>query len=170
MSLIKGPFTIRWNGNTIEDVSEIGFNYDVNTNEYQTVDGRTYRVEGAITASIDLTVLATDIATLTQLLPQYVVPTGGKLSTGETVISEEGAIDIKAAACDVDTINGDLEIVSCGGNAEVTRLVNARASLSTQEFADNALRTVTITFTGEPEQGQGIVQFFKEGGITPEES
>lgn len=170
-NLIKGPFTIRWGGVVIEDVSEIGFNYDVNTNDYQTVDGRTYQVEGAITASVDLTLLASDTATLRVLFPQYYVPTGSKLSTGETVTAEEGAIDIKAASCDqTGDYNHDLEIVSCGDNGETTRLVNARTTLSTQEFADNALRTVTVSFIGEPAQGQGIVQFFKNNGISDDES
>ena len=167
-NLIKGPFIVRWNGATIENVSEIGFNYDVNTNDYQTVDGRTYQVEGAITASVELTLLASDVNTLAAILPQYYVAQNEKLSTGETVTAVEGAIDIMAAQCDATGTHADLEIESCGQNGETTRLVNARTTLSTQEFADNALRTVTITFIGEPEQGQGIVQFFKNGGISDE--
>lgn len=163
MALVKGPFTIKWGENPILDVSEIGFNYDVATNDYSTVDGRTYRVEGAITASIELTLLASDVDALKTILPQYYVAKGSKLSTGETVTAEEGAIDIVAASCDTSATNYNLEITSCTG--EVTRLVNARTSLSSQEFADNSLRTVTITFLGEPAQGKGIIQFFKEGGI-----
>lgn len=156
--LVKGPFSIKWGENPVVDVSEIGFNYDVATNDYQTVDGRTYTVDGAITASIDLTLLASDVEALSAILPQYYVPEGQKMSTGETA-PEGGAIDIVAAQCDTTNTNYDLDIISCNG--EVTRLVNARTSLSTVDIADNALRTVTVTFRGEPEQGEGIIQFFK---------
>lgn len=156
--LVKGPFSIKWGENPVVDVSEIGFNYDVATNDYQTVDGRTYTVDGAITASIDLTLLASDVEALSAILPQYYVAEGQTMSTGETA-PEGGAIDIVAAQCDTTNTNYDLDIISCNG--EVTRLVNARTSLSTVDIADNALRTVTVTFRGEPEQGEGIIQFFK---------
>lgn len=164
MALVRGPFSIKWGENPILDVSEIGFNYDVASNDYSTVDGRTYNVEGAITASVELTLLSSDVDALKTILPQYYVAKESKLSTGETVEADEGAIDIVAASCDTTNTNYNLEITSCNG--EVTRLVNARTSLTSQEFADNSVRTVTVTFRGEPEQGQGIVQFFKQGGIT----
>lgn len=165
MALVKGPFSIQWGNNPILDVSEIGFNYEVASNDYSTVDGRTFNIEGAITASVELTLLSSDVDALKTILPQYYVPKDSKLSTGETVEAEEGAIDIVAASCDTTNTNYNLEITSCNG--EVTRLVNARTSLTSQEFADNSVRTVTVTFRGEPEQGQGVVQFFKQGGITP---
>lgn len=166
MSLVKGPFSIKWGNNPILDVSEIAFNYEVATNDYTTVDGRTYQVEGAITATVELTLLSSDIDALRTILPQYYVPQNGTMSTGETVTDEKGAIDIIAASCDTEATNYDLDIISCQG--QVTRLVNCRTSLSSQEFADNAVRTVTVTFIGEPAQGEGIVQFFKEGGISDE--
>lgn len=166
MALVRGPFSIQWGNNPILDVSEIGFNYDVATNEYSTVDGRTFNVEGAITASVELTLLSSDVDALKTILPQYYVPKDSSLSTGEKVTADEGAIDIVAASCDTAATNYNLEITSCNG--EVTRLVNARTSLTSQEFADNAVRTVTVTFRGEPEQGKGIVQFFKQGGIEEE--
>lgn len=157
MALVKGPFSLKWGENPILDVSEIGFNYDVATNDYETVDGRTYTIDGAITASIDVTLLSSDVDALKTILPQYFVAQGSKLSTGETVQDEKGAIDIVAASCDTTNTNYNLDIISCTG--ESTRLVNARTSLSTVDIADNSLRTVTITFRGEPEQGQGIIQF-----------
>lgn len=156
--LVKGPFSIKWGENPILDVSEIAFNYDVATNDYETVDGRTYTIDGAITASIELTLLSSDVEALSTILPQYYVAEGKKMSTGETA-PEGGAIDIVAASCDTTNTNYNLDIISCAG--EITRLVNARTSLSTVEIADNSLRTVTITFRGEPAQGKGIIQFFK---------
>lgn len=171
MSLVKGPFSLKWGDNPILDVSEVGFNYDVATNDYETVDGRTYTVDGAITASIELTLLSSDVAALSTIFPQYFVAKGDKMSTGETVTADEGAIDIQAASCDTNNVNYPLDIISCAG--DVTRLVNARTSLSGIELSDNALRTVTVTFRGEPEQNEdgktmGIVQFFKENGISEE--
>lgn len=161
MALVKGPFTIKWGSNTLLDVSELGFNYDVATNDYETLDGRTYTIEGAITASVDLTLLASDVSALATIFPQYYVAPGGTLSTGETVDAEsDGAIDIVAASCDTTSSNYDLEITSCTG--ETTRLVNARTSLSAIDFADNAVRTVQVTFRGEPGTGEGAVQFFQD--------
>ena len=166
MALVKGPFSIQWGSNPVLDVSELGFNYDVATNDYETLDGRTYTVEGAITASVELTLLSSDVAALSTIFPQYYVAQNSKLSTGETVTDKDGAIDIKAASCDTASSNYDLAITSCTG--ETTRLVKARTSLSGVDFADNAVRTVTVTFRGEPEQGEGIIQFFKNGGIEVE--
>lgn len=170
MALVRGPFSIQWGNNPILEVSEIGFNYEVASNDYETVQGTTRTVEGAITASVDLTLLSSDVDALKTVLPQYYVPKGSSLSTGEEVLNEEGAIDIVAASCDTSDTRYPLDIISCNG--EVTRLVNTRTSLTSQEFADNSVRTVTITFRGEPEQDpttgrtQGIVQFFKKGGIS----
>lgn len=161
MALVKGPFTIKWGNNTLLDVSELGFNYDVATNDYETLDGRTYTIDGAITASVDLTLLASDVSALATIFPQYFVAAGGTLSTGETVDAQsDGAIDIVAASCDTTSSNYDLEITSCNG--EVTRLVNAKTSLSAIDFADNAVRTVQVTFRGEPGTGEAAVQFFQK--------
>ena len=157
MSLVKGPFTLKWGENTLLDVSEVGFNYDVASNDYETIDGRTYTIDGAITCTIDVTLLATDTEALATVFPQYYVPEGETMSTGETA-PEGGAIDIVAASCDTTNTNYDLDIIACTG--ETTRLVNARTSLSSVDLADNALRTVQVTFRGEPEQGEGILQFF----------
>ena len=89
---------------------------------------------------------------------------GGTLSTGETVTADDGAIDIVAASCDTTNTNYPLDITSCNG--EVTRLVNARTVLSAINLENNQLRTVQVTFRGEPASGQGIIQFFTEGGIS----
>ena len=168
--LVKGPFYLKWGENPILNVSELAFNYNVNSNDYETVDGRTYHVDGAIDCSIDITLLQSDVEALSVVLSQYYVPKGGTMSTGETVTADEGAIDIVAAKCDTTDVKYPLDITSCNG--EVTRLVNAKTSLSTVDIDNNALRTVTITFRGEPDYNEitkgveGILQFFKEGGIT----
>lgn len=164
--LVKGPFSIKWGANPILDVSELTLNYDVATNDYETIQGNTYTVEGAITASVELTLLKSDVTALQTIFPQYFVAKGETMSTGETVLADEGAIDIVAASCDTTNTNADLDIIACDG--ETTRLVNARTALSGIEIADNSLRTVTVTFRGEPASGQGIIQFFSKDGISDE--
>lgn len=152
--LVKGPFSLKWGNNAILDVSELNFNYEVATNDYQTVQGDTYEVEGAMTANVEITLLSTDVAALSVLFPQYYVAKGETLSTGETVVSDDGAIDIVAASCDTENTKYDLDIISCAG--DTTRLKNARTRLSGINLDNNSLRTVTVTFLGEAE-GKAII-------------
>lgn len=165
MALVKGPFTLKWGSNTLTNVKEISTNYDVESSDFKTLDGRTFKIEGAHSASVEVTLLESDVAAIRTILPQYYVAKNAKLSTGETVNNDAGAIDIVAAKCDTTTTSYDLDIVSCNG--QVTRLVNARSALSSTEFEDNVVRTVTITFTAEPKAGQAALQFFGNGHLTP---
>lgn len=165
MALVKGPFTLKWGSNTLTNVKEISTNYDVESSDFKTLDGRTFKIEGAHSASVEVTLLESDVAAIRTILPQYYVAKNAKLSTGETVNNDAGAIDIVAAKCDTTTTSYDLDIVSCNG--QVTRLVNARSALSNTEFEDNVVRTVTITFTAEPKAGQAALQFFGDGHLTP---
>lgn len=165
MALVKGPFTLKWGSNTLTNVKEISTNYDVESSDFKTLDGRTFKIEGAHSASVEVTLLESDVAAIRTILPQYYVAKNAKLSTGETVNNDTGAIDIVAAKCDTTTTSYDLDIVSCNG--QVTRLVNARSALSSTEFEDNVVRTVTITFTAEPKAGQAALQFFGDGHLTP---
>lgn len=164
MALVKGPFTLKWGSNTLTNVKEISTNYDVESSDFKTLDGRTFKIEGAHSASVEVTLLESDVAAIRTILPQYYVAKNAKLSTGETVNNDAGAIDIVAAKCDTTTTSYDLDIVSCNG--QVTRLVNARSALSSTEFEDNVVRTVTITFTAEPKAGQAALQFFGDGHLT----
>ncbi len=165
-NLVKGPFELKWGSTTLVDVSEISLDFNQDTNDYSTVDNRTYTVDGAITASVSLTFLASDVPVLAAVLPQYRVANGGTLSSGETVTSADGVIDVKAASCDTDPIYNDLDVISCGTNGQVFRLKNARTKIDSMEFADNAVRTVTVLFVGEPEAGVANFQFFREGDIS----
>lgn len=162
--LIKGPFNLKWGDNVLQDIEAVETTYDVDTDEYNTVQGRRHQVEGAHYASINLTLLATDIASLSLILPQYFVPNGGVLSTGETVSNAEGAIDVKAAECDDALINDPFDIESCGNPIQVTRLVNARTRISGLEN-DGKVQKVLVEVIGEPAQGDGVLQFFKKGTI-----
>lgn len=163
--LVKGPFEIKWGSNTLTDVSEISLDYSQDSNDYTTIDNRKYTVEGAISATISLTLLRSDVEALAIVLPQYYVPNGGTLSSGETVNEANGAIDVVAASCDTDPLYNDLDVIGCGAQAQVFRLKNARTKIESMEFADNAVRTVTVTFVGEPAAGIATIQFFEEGSI-----
>lgn len=86
------------------------------------------------------------------------------MSTGETVNEANGAIDVLALDCDDEPVYNDLDIISCANPGQVFRLVNARTKLDSIEF-DDKIRKVMVKFIGEPAQGDGNVQFFKEGTI-----
>lgn len=165
MALVKGPFDLKWGNNTLVDVSEISLDFEQETSDYSTVDNRKYVVDGAINASVSLTFLASDVPALAAVLPQYHVANGGTLSSGETVTSADGAIDVKAASCDANPVYNDLDVIACGANGQVFRLKNARTKIESMEFADNAIRTVTVQFIGEPAQGIANIQFFGENDI-----
>lgn len=166
MALVRGPFDIRWGSNTLLDISEISLEYDQDSNDYTTVDNRKYTIDGAITATVSLTFLKSDVASLAAVLPQYHVPAGQTLSSGELVSGTDGVIDVVAASCESDPVYDDLDIISCGTNGQVFRLKNARTKIDSMEFADNAVRTVTIQFLGEPDAGIANIQFFAENDIT----
>lgn len=157
--LVRGPFSCQWGSNPILDVSELNFNYDVATNDYETLQGDTYTIDGAITASVELTLLASDVEALSTIFPQYYVAEGEEMSDG-TIAPEGGAIDIVAASCDTSDTKYPLDITSCNG--QVLRLRNAKTSLSGIAIDNNALRTVTVTFRGEA-GGAAIVQMFGSG-------
>lgn len=162
--LVKGPFNIKWGDNTIADVEEVSVDTEISRDDFETVQGKTHTVDGSRKSSVKLTLLATDIPVLAALMPQYFVPNGGVLSTGETVNHAEGAIDIAAAiACGQSEITNNLDIEACGTPADVFRLVNARSSFEEIEF--DKIRKIGVTFIGQPEGNEGSLQFFRKGTI-----
>jgi len=161
MSLVKGPFNFKWGANTLSNVSEISVDYTVDTSDTTTLDGNTYSVQTGMTATVTLTLLDNDIASLATVLPQYYKAMGETLSTGETVGDAQGAIDIVAAQCDTSDVYNQLDIYACGTNAQVMRLVNCRTQVDTIDIGDG-LRTVSVLFIGEPASGQAVVQFLRD--------
>lgn len=162
--LVKGPFNIKWGDNTILDVEEIEVNSEISRDDFETVQGRTITVDGSRKATVKLTLLASDIPALAAIMPQYFVPDGQLLSTGETVNHAEGAIDIAAAvACDQSEVTNNLDVIACGSPADVFRLVNARSSF--EDITFDKVRKVGITFIGDPQGEDGILQFFRQGTI-----
>jgi hypothetical protein len=164
MALVRGPFNITWGGNTLTNIEEISVEYEQDSEDYTTVQHQTYQVDGPIKATVTLTLLASDVAALAAVLPQYHVANGGIMSTGETVNEANGAIDVVALDCGDNPVYNNLDVISCANPGQVFRLVNARTKLDSIEF-DDKLRKVMVQFVGEPAQSDGNVQFFKSGTI-----
>src|SRR5690606_18200100 len=163
MARIKGPYDLTWGQNTLADVSEIDIDWDQDDEEYSTVQHNRFVVDGGILVRVTLTLLRSDIPALAAVLPQYYVPENGTLSTGESVDSSLGAIDV-VPNCD-DEIRNDLDITSCANPGQTMRLVNARTRISGVDNPDK-LRTVMVEFIGEAEGGTGVVQWFMQNSIS----
>lgn len=161
MSLVKGPFNFKWGANTVRNVSDISVDYSVESNDTTTLDGNKYSVETGMSATVTLTLLDNDIASLAMLLPQFYVAAGQTLSTGETVTQSQGAIDIKAASCTTSPVYNQLDIYACGTNAQVLRLVHCRTTVDSVDIGDG-LRTVAVKFIGEPAGGEAVIQFLQD--------
>lgn len=161
MALVKGPFNFKWGANQLNNVSEVSFDYTVETSDTTTLDGNRFTVQTGMSATVTLTLLDNDIASLATVLPQYYVPMGGTLSTGQIVTNPQGAIDIAAASCSTSDVYNQLDIYACGTNAQVLRLVNARTQVDSIDLADG-LRTVAVQFIGEPQSGAAVVQFLQD--------
>lgn len=160
MATVKGPFIVKWGANTLSNVQDYSFDYNVDSNDYTTLDGKKVTYEGAISATASLQLLRSDVAALAVVLPQYFVPQGGTMSTGETVANATGAIDVSAASCNTTPVYNNLDIISCGTNATVVRLVNARTTIDSIDLQDSTVLTFTIKFVGEPVGAAGSVQVF----------
>ena len=163
MSRIKGPYELDWGNNTLTDIGELDVDYDQDTEEYSTLQHNRFEVDGSIMVKITLTLLRTDIQALAAVLPQYYVAEGQQMSTGETVDSSVGAIDV-VPNCD-EEVRNNLDVTSCGNPGQTMRLVNARTRISGIDNPDK-LRTVMVEFVGEAEGGTAAVQFFVAGGIS----
>jgi hypothetical protein len=161
MSLVKGPFNFKWGNNQVNNVSDISVDYTVDTSDTTTLDGNKFIVQTGMSATVTLTLLENDIASLATLLPQFYKAQGGTLSTGETVANAAGAIDVTAASCTTSDVFNQLDIYACGTNAQVLRLVRARTQIDSVDLADG-LRTVAVQFIGEPASGDAVIQFLND--------
>lgn len=164
MALVKGPFNFKWGANTLNNITEISVDYAVDSSDTTTLDGNRYSVQTGTSATVTLTLLDNDIASLATVLPQFYVPMGGKLSTGETVTMTQGAIDITAAKCTTSNIFNQLDIYACGTNAQVMRLVRCRTQIDSIDISDG-LRTVAVMFVAEPLPGGAAIQFLTDNEI-----
>lgn len=161
---IKGPFTLTWGDVVLLQVEDLDLQHSRTTEDHVNVRGKTFEIEKSRKITAILTLLATDIASLAAVLPQYAVPQGDTLSTGQSVTNSEGAVEIIPDACDQEYTYHDLEVASCGDPGEVYRLVNARTVYLGTEIT-NKIRKVKIAFLGEAPARQASIQFVKQGGI-----
>lgn len=165
MAIVRGPFEIEWGDNPVVQVESIELDYNQDTADYVTVQHQTYEVEGSLKANVSIVLLGNDIEALAVVLPDWHVPNGGTMSSGETVDDPAGAIDYGSIGCESQTYN-DLDISSCANPAEVFRLKNARTRIDGVEY-DDKVRKVTVRFVGEAQPGDAVFQFFKAGSLTP---
>lgn len=158
----QGPYKVKYGSLIFEDVTEVSWDYSADTNEQTMIDGRTKTLPTTTTASVDVTLYAADIQTLSVIFPQFAVPAGGTMSTGE--VTEKAAFDALAmSACGQTELVEDLEIIGC---KVTTRLVNAKATISSIDYEDNITQNVTITFTGDPKVGEAIFQMYENDSLS----
>lgn len=156
-----GPYKVKYGSVIFDDVTEVSWDYTADTNEQTMIDGRVKTLPTTTTASVDVTLYAADIQTLSLIFPQFAVPAGGTLSTGET--TTEPAFDALAmSACGQADLTEDLEIIGC---KVTTRLVNAKAAISSIDYEDNITQNVTITFTGDQVAGQAVFQMYQNDSL-----
>jgi len=167
MAIVKGPFNLKWGNNVLVDVESVDLSFEQESNDYTTVDGRKFTIKGAISASATITLLASDAATLAPIVPQFARAAGATMSSGETVAEGKVAIDVLAGDCTSESSKYDLDIESCGNPGEVLRLKSCSTSISSMDLENNQVRTVEITFTGEPAQGIAAIQAFEKGALIP---
>lgn len=165
MAYVKGPFILKWGNNTLQDVESVDLSYDQESNDYTTVDGRKFTLRGAISASATITLLSSDAASIAPIVPQFAKNAGEAMSSGETVAESKVAIDVLAGDCTAADTKNDLDIISCGNPGEVLRLKACTTSISGMDLENNQLRTVELTFTGEPAQGIAAIQAFEQGAL-----
>ena len=167
--MFKGPFTARFGAVSITDILDYSPSVDVTTNDYTTIDGRTLTPQAGINASVEVQLRNATVDAIAAVLPQYWVESGDQLSTGQTVENTDGAIDVVAAACAEEDITHDLDLLDCTGQLAL-RLVRAKASLTNLEIQDSNLLTATITFNGQPAQGEAVLQILGGSDTATNES
>lgn len=156
-----GPYKVRYGSIQFNDVTEVSWDYSADSNEQTMIDGRTRTIPTTTSASIDVTLYAADIQTLSLIFPQFAVHAGGTMSTGE--IATTPAFDALAmSACGSTALEDDLEVIGCN---ITTRLVNARATISSIDYEDNVTQNVTVTFTGQPKAGEAVFQMFENDSL-----
>ena len=161
-NIIKASHNFYWNNITLAEVTDFAMDFALNSEDNQSLQGRTVELQGARKIAVSLTFLRTDTETLRGVLPQYAIAPGQVMSTGE--IATEGAIDLVPENCG-ERVYSDLEIESCDAEGgETLRIVNAYTEMDTMDY-DQYKRTVTVRFIGEAEPGSALVQFFPTNSL-----
>lgn len=162
MSLIKGPFEVKYGDDVLAGIETLEVNTEINTDDVDTIQGRSYTVTTSKRISVSMTLLESDVPSLAVVLPQYFVPNGGTLSTGETVNDANGAIDITPGTCEAATAVTDVVITSCGNPGQVFRIPDAETEIENVEI--DSVKKVIVTFRGT--SNVSLFQIFKAGAVT----
>jgi hypothetical protein len=162
MALVKGPFEIKYGVDVLAGIESIDFEYEVNTDDFETIQGNTYEIVKSHKVTVVATFLESDVASLAVVLPQYFVANGGTLSTGETVNDADGAIDIVPGGCDYVATTTDVVITSCGNPGHVVRIPDCETEIDSIE-ADGVIK-VSVKFKGM--SSDATVQMFGQGAVS----
>lgn len=160
MAIVKGPFQVKFGDAVLAGIDTLDFSYDVDSNDYDTVQGFSYTLYGAHRVSVTATFLESDVPALAAVLPQYYVANGGTLSTGETVSNADGAIDL---------VPGDLtgaettDVVITSANGHVLRLPDCTTEIAGMDLQNDQVRTVDVVFTGT--STASTIQMFASGAV-----
>lgn len=177
MAIKTGPFTLKYAGNTIENVSELSFDFSADASEPTTIDGVTYRIPTTTSMSVSLTLLGPEIKLLGSILgiDNVITPAGATLSTGE--VSTANVFELKAVQACTNADVSDLEIIGCD---QTYRLVDAAVSIDSWDVEDNVLINCTVVFTGtpsshtDPDTGairkHALFQIYENGTLSGESS
>jgi hypothetical protein len=161
MSVIVGPWDIEVGGLILAGIEALAVNYSVKEDNFDSLQGNAYTIDGPHKASIEATFLETDIPSLKAALPQHWIANGGTLSTGETVADSDGAIDIVPSNIGNPR---DLIVVSANNPGHVIRFNGTTSQISGVETT-TTIRKIKVKFNVQPVQGKALVQFFKEGAV-----
>lgn len=159
--IIRGPFTLKFGPNaTLADIETLKFDYTVDNTDVATVQGKKRRLFGSHLVSVTATFLESDVTSLAQVLPQYFVANGGVLSTGETVTSTAGAIDIVPGG--TASTQADL-IITNTGSSQVLRVIGCITEIAGVSV-DDKVETIDVEFTGQSDLA--TMQLFAGGAIS----
>lgn len=161
--IIKGPFNLKFGLNTLAEIEKVDFKYSVDSDDKTTVQGHKKRVYGAHQVVIMVTFLHSDVASLAIALPQYFVPNGGTLSSGETVTDTAGAMDLVPGGCANEVTESDLIIESCGDEGQILRAMDCVSEIAGISL-DEKNQTVDVEFTGQSDLA--TIQMFAKGAIS----
>lgn len=162
MALVKGPFEIQVATDVLAGIDEIDFEYDVDTDSIDTIQGRSYDIPKTHKVSVTVTFVETDVPSLAVALPQYFVANGQVLSTGETVNDAQGAMDIVPGECGDTADLQDVLIIACGTNPSVLRVVDTFSEVDGFPIEDS-VRKCAVKFTGSSDAA--TVQLFRQNAV-----
>ena len=56
--LVRGPFNLKWGDNLLTDIEEIDVEHEISSDDFKSLQGKTYEVDGAYKVSATITLLA----------------------------------------------------------------------------------------------------------------